>query len=554
MTLQGGQRLVVRGGPGSLHLTRWRLDLEPMAVRGPAGPGRWQGGTARHHAAGPEHRPARRLALAGRRFRLSIQGRRRAVISTDSARTCSSTRRRRSVSPAPCWTSPGAPRAGHVPSRRRRRLAMGAGGPLSQAHAARSRSPPARVARSGWHVDVARTAGAAGRLQGAGRSRSADQRIANFRAWLPRIGLELTSSGTVTCRPQTRRKARCRYSRSAANGRACAGRWRATQSPSSQVRRASTSSTARCPTDSRHVPGGGAAIPAVSFDAGGDDRRGGLVLDRFDGYALSGRIQGSGELGWTGAQPWRFEIDARSLRSANCGRASRDASMRRAPSRAPGFSATAPWTARLTSLWGTLFGRPLTGRGEIAHRDGEYRVAQRAARQRQLACGRRGSHRRRSHWTCRWDVDLRSLAIVAAGHARRTRFAGHGARHAAKPAKCAARRSCGDSPTARSRWHAASAEVDIDASDRRARTSQLDAERHRCGRNRLRHGPGIARRAALAITRSSSHSPRRATRNAGSPSSAARCAAEGAFDLGRTVLVRQPDDVPTSCSRTVQRD
>ena len=158
----------------------------------------------------------------------------------------------------------------------------------------------------------------------------------------------------------------------------------------------------------------GPAIPSTSFEAAGVVNTTGVVLDRFDGYALRGRINGRGALSWSGNQAWSFDVDAQGLAISELrpgveGRVSAKGSIAGA-----GLSAAAPWTARLTSLSGTMFGRPLTGRGEIAHRDGMFDLrGVRIANGTSFVDldGRVGTNA----LDLDWNVDLRSLAVVLPG-------------------------------------------------------------------------------------------------------------------------------------------
>ena len=158
----------------------------------------------------------------------------------------------------------------------------------------------------------------------------------------------------------------------------------------------------------------GPAIPSTSFEAAGVVNQTGVVLDRFDGYALRGRINGRGALSWTGNQAWNFDVDAQGLAISELrpgveGRVSAKGTIA-----GTGLSAAAPWTARLTSLSGTMFGRPLTGRGEVAHRDGVFDLKDvRIANGTSFADvdGRVGTN----VLDLSWNVDLRSLAVAVPG-------------------------------------------------------------------------------------------------------------------------------------------
>jgi translocation and assembly module TamB len=313
------------------------------------------------------------------------------------------------------------------------------------------------------------------RLQGAGRLEERGVRIANFRAWLPRAGLELTSSGTVTL-----------PDKDAAEGAlptlALSGEWKNLRWPLADDPEPAIAS----PLGLYQLDGAlpyrlstraelrGAAIPPVSFAAEATIDRDGLALERFDGEALSGRIQGSGDLRWTGTQPWRFDISARALQIGEL-RPGAEGRIDAAGSIAGnGLSATAPWTARLKSLSGTLFGRPLTGRGEFTHRDGEYRL-----RDVRLANG--NSHADvqgrigPQSLDLAWDVDLRSLAIAVRD--MRGEFVSQGTvrgslRSPELRGSAQLRRfEYGAVTVAR-----ASVEADIDAGNRRVSRAQLNAE------------------------------------------------------------------------------
>jgi translocation and assembly module TamB len=151
-------------------------------------------------------------------------------------------------------------------------------------------------------------------------------------------------------------------------------------------------------------------VPAADFIAGGTVDRGQLVLDRFDGRVLGGRLAGSGQLSWVGDQRWSARLDAKNLDIAAVrpqfpGRMSAVATIE-----GRGFTLASPWTARLASLSGSVRGRALSGRGEISHRDGTYDL-----RSVRIANGE--SHidvdgRWGQTLDLRWRADVRELGLL----------------------------------------------------------------------------------------------------------------------------------------------
>jgi translocation and assembly module TamB len=475
VTLLDGQRIVATAIRGSLHLTRWRLDLDPVAVRGPQGhlDGRLSLRATLPLGLHADLRGDWRMPddTFDYRFRLQTRGdlaRLGTEVFLDAPTQLSFSGTLLDLTDAPRAQGTfhlvdvdGSP---WIPAGRFPKLT----GTIALAAGARSLGIDGTLTSPALPEQQLR-------LQGAGRLEERSVRIANLRAWLPRAGLEFTSSGTVTL-----------PAAGAAEGTlptlALSGEWKSLRWPLTGDSEPAVASTLGVYQLEGALPYRlstradlrGEAIPPVSFSADATIGRDGLSLDRFDGAALSGRIQGSGDLKWTGAQPWRFDLSARSLQIRELrpgveGRIDATGSIA-----GTGFSATAPWTARLTSLSGTLFGRPLTGRGEVAHRDGEYTL-----RNVRLANG--SSHADiegrigPQSLDLAWDVDLRSLAIavrdmrgelVSQGTARGTlrspQVRGSAQlRHFAYGAVTVAR---------------AAAEADIDASNRRTSHAQLDAE------------------------------------------------------------------------------
>jgi translocation and assembly module TamB len=157
----------------------------------------------------------------------------------------------------------------------------------------------------------------------------------------------------------------------------------------------------------------GPNIPAADFTASGSIDRDRLVLKRMDGTTLKGQLRGSGSVSWRGEAPWRAQVDGRALDLAGLrpdlvGRidVSGDIAGR-------GFTPDAPWTARLAKLSGTLYGRALTGSGEVSHAKGAYEF-------RGVRLANAGSHvdidgRWGAQVDLRWSADLRSLGLIDPG-------------------------------------------------------------------------------------------------------------------------------------------
>jgi translocation and assembly module TamB len=218
----------------------------------------------------------------------------------------------------------------------------------------------------------------------------------------------------------------------------------------------------------------GPAIPRTSFEAGGSLDREGLALERLEGFALRGRVLGRGRLQWTGDQPWRFEIDARSLALGELRRGVDGRLNVRGTIAGNGLSAAAPWTAQLTSLSGTMFGRPLTGRGEIAHRDGVFELRRVRVANGASFADVEGTVGARA-MDLVWNVDLRSLAIVADGMKGQlvSRGTARGTPQRPQVTGNANVRQFGFGGIT---VGLASAEVDLDSSDRRRSRVTVDAE------------------------------------------------------------------------------
>jgi translocation and assembly module TamB len=213
-------------------------------------------------------------------------------------------------------------------------------------------------------------------------------------------------------------------------------------------------------------------LPRADFTAAGSLDREQLVLERFDGQLMGGRLRGSGRLAWTGAQPWSARLDGERLDLATVrpdlpGRVTFAAAID-----GSGFGPDAPWTVRLASLSGTVMGRALTGRGEVRHRGGVFEL-------RGLRVANGPSHvELDGRWgpsiDLGWSADVRSLALlhpdlegelVTSGRLRGSRERPEGA---------------GEASLRRLRYGAVTVEsvaasIDLDWSDRRESHADLRA-------------------------------------------------------------------------------
>jgi translocation and assembly module TamB len=417
LTLKNGRRIEARAASGSLNLTRWRLDLDPVDVHGPDGRisgnlalrateplglrtdlhGEWRlpgdafdyrfravtrGNLDRLGAEVFLDAPAK-LTFAGTLLDLTEQPRAEGIFGMTAF----------DGSP---WVPAGSfPQLTGTITLAAGLASLGIDGTLT------SPAFPNQQLR----------------VQGAGRWEGRAISLANLQVWLPRMGLTVTSSGTIKL-----------PAADAPEGTlpllALSGEWSALQWPIELEGEPTVQSPQGVYTLEGSMPYRfstraqveGPAIPSTSFEAAGVVNKTGVVLDRFDGYALRGRINGRGSLSWSGNQAWSFDVDAQGLAISELrpgveGRINAKGSIA-----GVGLSAAAPWTARLTALSGTIFGRPLTGHGEIAHRDGVFDLKDvRIANGTSFADlnGRIGTNA----LDLDWNVDLRSLAIAVPGMA-----------------------------------------------------------------------------------------------------------------------------------------
>lgn len=314
------------------------------------------------------------------------------------------------------------------------------------------------------------------RLQGGVRFADRAIDLRSFRLWLPRIGSEFTATGTVALAGPD-----------APEGTlpsiTLSGGWSALRWPLDETAEEVVASPHGVFTFEGSMPYafttktevGGPAIPRTSLELAGTLDRQTLVLERLDGAVLNGRVLGRGRLAWSGEQPWRFEVEARSLELDALRRGVDGRLDLRASIAGTGLSAEAPWTAQLESLSGTLFGRPLTGRGEIAHRNGVYDLRRvRIANGESFADidGKVGAR----DIDLAWNVDLRSLAIVADGMGGELVSRGT-ARGTLQQPQVTARAYLRRFSFGGVRASTAVADIDVDSSDRRPSRVSIDADR-----------------------------------------------------------------------------
>lgn len=415
LTLKDGRRIEARAARGSLSLTRWRLDLDPVDVQGPDG--RITGNLTlratqplglRTDLRGEWRLPGDafdyrfRVVTRGNLDRLGAE----AFLDAPAKLTFAGTLLDLTGQPRADGTfrmsefdgSPWVP-AGRFPQLT---------GTITLA---------AGLASLGIDGTLTSPAlpGQQLRVQGAGRWDEQTVSLANLQVWLPRMGLSVTSSGTIKLPAADAPEGTLPLL--ALNGEWSALQWPieldaepAVQSPQG-VYTLEGSMPYRFSTRAQVV---GPAIPATSFEAAGVVNQAGIVLDRFAGYALRGRINGRGKLSWSGNQAWSFDVDAQGLAISELRPGVEGLVSASGTIAGTGLSAAAPWTARLTALSGTMLGRPLTGHGEIAHRDGAFELkGVRIANGSSFADVDGRIDPQALDLT--WNVDLRSLAVAVPG-------------------------------------------------------------------------------------------------------------------------------------------
>ena len=405
LTLANGDRLAVASIRGALAMDRWRIDVADLALDDPAG--HLDGaltlratlplglrGSANGHWRLPDDRTYRlAAAVRGHLDRLGLT----VTLAEPASLSFAGTALALTGSPRLVGTlratefdgSPWLP-AGQWPQ---------VNGSLAL-----------DVSAAAFGLDGTLTSAAFGdsplRVQGSGRWQGPTLEIGALRAWLTRSSLAVRTAGTIRLQgpaPQLE----------------LAGEWTALRWP--LVGQASVESAlgtfslqgalpyafevqahARAPA----IEG----APAAQFSARGTVDRTELVLARLDGDVLHGSVSGSGRWSWAGDQPWSARLEARDLDVALLrpdlpGRISTVATVA-----GRGFTAAAPWTAKLDTLSGTLLGRAVTGRGEVSHSDGNYDL-------RRVRIANGPSYvdvdgRWGSHINLRWSADVRSLALL----------------------------------------------------------------------------------------------------------------------------------------------
>jgi translocation and assembly module TamB len=360
------------------------------------------------------------------------------------------------------------------------------------------------------------------RLQGGGKWQGRIIEIASLRAWLPRSTASLTTTGTIDLAPESPVLA--------LSGEWSTLRWPLTGEP-----------IVTSPLGTYRIGGSlpyayeikaetaGPQIPPAAWHATGLVDRDALVIDAVDAYTLRGRIHGTGRLAWTGDRAWRLtargrSLDLRGLRADLDGRIDLEGSIE-----GRGFGADAPLTARVASLRGVLWGRSVTGSGEIARLGGEYEL-------RGVRLTNGDSHvkvdgRYGRTIDLSLDADLRSLAVVDPRLSGRLIASGRAQGSLARPS------ITGQLSLAGLRYGelflgAADADIDLDLSDARdsrvvVRASEVDSGALRFDRVELR-ASGRTGEHELSFEAASSGEER--YRLAGFE---ARVAARGAFEMDR---------------------
>ena len=360
------------------------------------------------------------------------------------------------------------------------------------------------------------------RLRGGAKLQDGRIEVKSLRAWLPRSSLSLTTRGTVDLGGEDVHLALA--------GEWTALRWPLGGEPAVESRQGAYTLEGALPY-AWTVKGdvAGPSIPAAALDAAGRLDTEKIVLERLDGTVLGGRLQASGQLAWVGAQPWQFRIAGRGLdvsqvRPDVTGRVNVTGTVE-----GEGFESDSPWTARIASLSGTLFGRALTGRGEVAHRNGAYDLKQvrisNGASTVDVA-GRYGQT-----MDLRWTANLQSLAILMPGLAGQLQSTGTARGTLERPEVVGEAHlrnlRYGDLVVAR-----ADGTLDLDVADRRPSRIELKAGDAVAGGIRLEDVTlrlaGLTREHELELELASPGSPdRKLARFSG------RAAASGAYDPDR---------------------
>ncbi len=402
VTLKTGYRMHAESVRGDLRMTRWRIDVDPFVMQDPAGridgrvflratlplglrgeaSGRWRLPDQRHYrfTARVNGRLDRlgidasitepaRLAFSG--YGLDLEGEARAV----------GTVRAVDFDGSPWMPAGQLPKFSGSASVDARHDGIGLSGTLT---APELGAEQLRVRGSGRYADDVIT-------------------VVALRAWMPRSELALTTAGTIRmgdAAPQLDLAGDWKKFRWPLAGEAfvtsAVGRYRIAGALPYAFEVAAEAQ--------------GPQIPPANFTAGGSIDRHELRLDRFEGTTLRGQLGASGRVSWEGDQPWQAQVNGRSLdlsglRPDLSGRVDvvGDIAGR-------GFRADAPWTARLAKLSGTLYGRPLTGSGEVAHDRGAYefrRVRLANGASRVDVDGRWGPS-----IDLAWSADLRTLGLI----------------------------------------------------------------------------------------------------------------------------------------------
>ncbi|HEX7374893.1 MAG TPA: hypothetical protein VF277_07955, partial [Steroidobacteraceae bacterium] len=303
------------------------------------------------------------------------------------------------------------------------------------------------------------------RVRGGGTYRDGKLQVRALRAWFPRSGLAVTTRGAVDFTGESPRLA--------LEGDWTALRWPLGGDPIVESRHGLYTLSGALPFGfTAQADVRGPSIPAAAFDATGtfDNER--VVLERLTGTVMKGRLQGSGQLAWVGDRPWRFSIAAQGLdvtqiRPEVQGRVNFAGTID-----GQGFESASPWTARITSMSGTLFNRALTGRGEISHHDDVFDLKQ--VRISNGASNVDINGRYGAMLDLRWDANLQSLAIVAPGLSGQLLSSGTATGTAEKP------QVVGEAHIRKLRYgdvtlEQADATIDLDVSDRRSSRVELHA-------------------------------------------------------------------------------